>query len=295
MEGWFTDRELPGFDVTYLPSSVGRAALVRRTGPTTTRRAVLYLHGFADYFFQSHLADWYADNGFAFYALDLPGHGRVLDETRHPSYYADLADFHPVIDAAIARIDADHRRPWLLVNGHSTGGLIAAVYALRSPRRAPDALFLNSPFFDLNVDALSRAALPLLTALARIAPALSVGALGSAYGTSISAAARGEWAYNLAWKPLAGFPMRAATLRAIVSAQRQLRSGAGVNCPVLVAHAHRSASARGPQRDALCLGRDVTLAAVQDARHDLVLSHEPARRELFALLAEWLQRVSPQR
>jgi len=44
------------------------ATLVRRRATAPTRRAVLYVHGFNDYFFQTHLADFYIDHGFDFYA-----------------------------------------------------------------------------------------------------------------------------------------------------------------------------------------------------------------------------------
>jgi alpha-beta hydrolase superfamily lysophospholipase len=43
-----------------------------------TRRAVLYVHGFNDYFFQTHLADFFAERGWDFYALDLRKYGRSL-------------------------------------------------------------------------------------------------------------------------------------------------------------------------------------------------------------------------
>jgi alpha-beta hydrolase superfamily lysophospholipase len=309
MEQWHSDSELSGFVVRRLPHPAGAAVLVRPQAPPRTRRAVLYLHGFADYYFQRHLADWFTAQGYAFYALDLPGHGRALGETPYPSWYTDASLFADQIAAAVALIDAEQEQPWLLLNGHSTGGLIAATYAAQARQRAPQALFLNSPFFDLNIDPLSRAALPLLLQLARIAPALPVGALGDAYGRSIAASARGEWHYNLQWKPLAGFPMRAASLRTIVLAQRALRAGAALRQPVLVAHAARSAARSAPQaehdtadivldvahmrRDALRLGTDVTLAAINDARHDLLLSAAPARAELLTVLAGWLARVAP--
>jgi alpha-beta hydrolase superfamily lysophospholipase len=309
METWHSDSELSGFVARRLPTAAGAAVLIRPQQLPSTRRAVLYLHGFADYFFQRHLADWFSAQGYAFYALDLPGHGRALGETPYPSWYTDLARFDAAVTAAAALIDAEMAQPWLLLNGHSTGGLIAAYYAARQPARAPQALFLNSPFFDLNIDRLSRAALPLLLQLARIAPALPVGALGDAYGRSLAASQRGEWPYNLQWKPLAGFPMRAASLRAIVAAQRAVRAGCDIRLPILVAHAARSAGRRASpaeqdradivldvahmRRDALRLGNDVTLAAVNDARHDLLLSAAPAREEVFQLLAAWLARVAP--
>ncbi|MGR7002852.1 hypothetical protein ACU686_40820 [Yinghuangia aomiensis] len=47
------------------------ATLVRHRAETPTGRAVLYVHGFNDYFFQRHLADFHIAQGFDFYALDL--------------------------------------------------------------------------------------------------------------------------------------------------------------------------------------------------------------------------------
>ncbi|HET8660245.1 MAG TPA: alpha/beta hydrolase, partial [Micromonosporaceae bacterium] len=52
------------------------ATLVRRRADAPTRRAVLYVHGFNDYFFQTHLADFYVARGWDFYALDLRKCGR---------------------------------------------------------------------------------------------------------------------------------------------------------------------------------------------------------------------------
>ena len=49
------------------------AVLVRREPQDgeVTEGAVLYVHGFSDYFFQTALADFFASHGLAFYALDL--------------------------------------------------------------------------------------------------------------------------------------------------------------------------------------------------------------------------------
>ena len=54
------------------------ATLIRKTADRVARRAVLYLHGWNDYFFQTHLADHLGDLGFDFYALDLRRYGRSL-------------------------------------------------------------------------------------------------------------------------------------------------------------------------------------------------------------------------
>ena len=46
------------------------ATVVRHLGNVAHRRAVVYLHGFNDYYFQSQLGDSIVAHGYSFYALD---------------------------------------------------------------------------------------------------------------------------------------------------------------------------------------------------------------------------------
>jgi len=66
------------------------ATLVRRRAGRKRRRAVLYLHGWNDYFFQTHLADYVAELGFDFYALDLRRYGRSLRNGHLRGFITDL-------------------------------------------------------------------------------------------------------------------------------------------------------------------------------------------------------------
>ena len=54
------------------------ATLVRFAAGRAPSRAVLYLHGYVDYFFQTHMARWFVARGWSFYALDLRKYGRSL-------------------------------------------------------------------------------------------------------------------------------------------------------------------------------------------------------------------------
>ena len=124
------------------------ATLVRRdpTG-TSSRRAVLHVHGFADYFFQRHLGDAFAAAGWDFYALDLRDHGRSIRPGRLPNYTTDLAVYAEELDRAVALLRADH--DVVVVHGHSAGGLVAPLWADGRPG-AVDALVLDSPWLDHN-------------------------------------------------------------------------------------------------------------------------------------------------
>ena len=134
------------------------ATLVRRDAPTPSgdRPAVLYVHGFIDYFFQTHVAEAVEARGYRFYALDLRGYGRSIGRGTgapsrpddDPNFVTDLAVYAHDLDAAARAIRAEgHER--LVVLGHSTGGLVASLWADARPGRLA-ALVLNSPWFDLN-------------------------------------------------------------------------------------------------------------------------------------------------
>src|SRR3954453_6501726 len=132
------------------------ATLVRRGAGKRTSRAVLHVHGFADSFFQTAYAEWWAERGYDFYALDLRKYGRSILPHQTPNYVADLHDYFPELDAAWERVGAGHRN--VVLSGHSTGGLILPLGA--EDRRTPAAgLALNAPWLDLQGPAWVRLAL----------------------------------------------------------------------------------------------------------------------------------------
>lgn len=279
--------------VRYLPEPTAPAA-----------GAVLYVHGFNDYFFQREMAAQYAAHGYHFFALDLRKYGRALLPHQRPNNVRDLREYNADLDAALAEIGAaGHTR--LVLSGHSTGGLITALYAARHPARFV-ALVLNSPFLALNQPWPRRYLLaPLAGMLGRALPDLPLPAgLPDIYGQSLHQAYRGEWDYNLAWKPNHVFKVNAGWLGAILRGQRQVRRGLALPLPVLVLHAERSAGGRqwreefrradivlnvaDIRRLAPRLGPHVTLHAVPDAVHDVVLSGADGRAAAYAALFRWL-------
>ena len=58
------------------------ATLLRADSTAPSDRAVLYLHGYIDYFFQTHMAERFAGEEWNFYALDLRKYG----STRHAGF-----------------------------------------------------------------------------------------------------------------------------------------------------------------------------------------------------------------
>jgi alpha-beta hydrolase superfamily lysophospholipase len=283
------------------------ATLVSRRAPTPTTRAVLYVHGFTDYFFQTHLADFFTGLGFDFYAIDLRKYGRSLLAHQTPNFTRAISEYFPELDRAVEIIRSEEGHDQLLVAAHSTGGLITALWAhARAPQNVVDGLLLNSPFFDINAEWLiRRPAIAAVSTLAsrlpyRVIPLNSPGF----YGRSLHRDSDGEWDYNLEWKPLGGFPVRVAWLAAIRSAQRRLQAGLDIAAPILVAHAgtsyrqkiwtdaaHESDAVLNVEhiiRFSSTLGRHVTIARIDGGKHDLALSREPARKRFFDETERWM-------
>ena len=296
------------------PDGEGDAAavLVRRAprDAETVGGVVLYVHGFADYFFQTELADFFAERGLAFYALDLrkSGRARRADQTAH--YVSDLALYDVELEQALALVTAEHPGLPVLAVAHSTGGLILPLWLDRRRSRASVApvagLVLNSPWFDLQGTSVQRGPITqALRALSRVRPMRTLPPLPTIYGESIHVSAAGEWEFDLAWKPLAGFPVTYGWLNAIRRGHARLHHGLDVGVPSLVLRSERSHFAKAYSAEdnrsdtvldvrqiarwAGCLGGETTIVPIRDARHDVFLSLPDVRKQAYDRLDTWLR------
>ncbi|MBO3100891.1 alpha/beta hydrolase [Cellulomonas fengjieae] len=287
--GW-TARTLPLRPDGGSPDPV--ATLVHRTG-SPSRRALLYVHGFVDYFFHAALGDALAAHGYDVYALDLRDYGRSIRDGRPPNHVTDLGAFAEELDAAIRLLRADHDEVVLL--GHSMGGLVTSLWAdSRRGEGLIDALVLNSPWLDLRGSWFERTVFTsVLDVVGKVAPNLVVSGIDPYYGRALHQSTGGEWSYDLAWKPFDGFPARAGFARTVRRGHARVARGLDIDVPVLVL----ASDASGPDdawHDALVttdsvldvahikeraplLGPDVTFVEIPGGAHDLALSPAPAR------------------
>jgi alpha-beta hydrolase superfamily lysophospholipase len=302
------------------------ATLVRRVHPGPTRRAVLAVHGYTDYFFNTDLADHFADRGFAFYALDLHKCGRSWRTGQTPHFTTDLSRYGVELERAVAIIAAETGQTepaTICMYGHSAGGLIVTLWLDALRQRGLTAalsiggLVLNSPFFDLQGPAILRAAptSAALLALARVRKRQVVRKpTPGGYGTSLHRDYAGEFDYDLTWKPLGGFPITFGWINAIRRGHARLHRGLDVGVPNLILRSDHSvpesqdpdAIQRGDAvldvrqiaRWAGCVGDRSAIVPIADAKHDVFLSlPEPrstAYRELDRWLDHYLEAQSPQ-
>ncbi|MBC9732859.1 alpha/beta hydrolase [Nocardioides marmotae] len=291
------------------------AVLVRRDvrPGEEVRGAVLYVHGFSDYFFQTELADFHAARGLAFYGLDLRKSGRARRPGQTAHYVSDLEQYDAELERAMGLIAADHGPDTpVVVVAHSTGGLVTPLWLdrrRRAGRTAPVAgLVLNSPWFDLQGSALLRGpGTQVLRALAMVAPLRSLDLPASTvYGDSLHTSVRGEWDYDLVLKPLEGFPVTVGWLNAVRRGHAQLHRGLEVGVPALVLRSDRTHYSRehtdlSDRADTVldvrqiarwsgCLGGETTVVPIAGARHDVFLSLPAPRAAAYDVLGEWLDR-----
>ncbi|HRD62348.1 MAG TPA: alpha/beta hydrolase [Nocardioides sp.] len=282
------------------------ATLISRAAPGPTTKAVLHLHGFADYFFQTRYAEWWTERGYDFYALDLRKYGRSLLPGQTPNFVTDLADYYPEIDAAWQRLTERDGHTDIVLSAHSTGGLVGGLWADdRRPEQLVGAV-MNSPWLDLQGIALVRVVgTPVLKQLGARQPMREIKRhVSGLYTRSLHRDHEGEWDFDLLWKPVESFTVYAGWLRAIREGHAQLHRGLELPCPVLVLSSGRSTLPQEMGEDvhgtdivldvsqirrwATAYGPHVTYLAIEGARHDVVLSREEPRARAYDAISTWM-------
>ena len=290
------------------------ATLVRHAPPADAHAALLYVHGFTDYFFQAEMSEFYAERGFAFYALDLRKCGRSRREGQTGHYVSDLALYDAELDAALQIVrDETGGRP-VVLSAHSTGGLVVPLWLDRMNRREGGTrgagiagAVLNSPWFDLQGKPWMRTiGTRVIAAVARFRPKDLVKLPPSdAYGTSLHTSAHGEWDFDTVLKPLDGFPVTYGWLTAVRRGHARLHQGLDIGVPSIVLRSTRSFPARTWSeavddadvvldvrqiaRWAGCLGDAVSVVPIDGARHDVLLSKAGPRKAAYDAIDAWLR------
>ncbi len=290
------------------------ATLIRKLSPdTTVHKAVLYIHGYDDYFFQKEMAEEYIKHGYNFYALDLRKCGRSILPGQIKFDVRNVVEYYGEIDEALQIIHQE-KNHWVLLSGHSMGGLVVSVYAQdRIGKENFDALFLNSPFFDWNVSPIVRATiLPLAASEGERHPEKTrQGEDYSLYGESLNKNFHGEWNYNLEWKMLQVPVMTYGWISAMYDAIKRVQNGLQIKKPVLVMISDRSIqpkkwtnelfkadailNVKNIKKYAANIATNVQIIEIHDGMHDLVLSPKPVRDHVYQELFNYLSNISPKK
>lgn len=286
------------------------ATLVRKKNTQSTAKAVLYIHGFNDYFFQSEMAERIIDKGFHFYALDLRKYGRSKLAHQIHNNTRSLSEYFEDLDAAFELIRLEGNTQIVLA-GHSTGGLLVTLYAAeRKGKEKFDAIFCNSPFYDMNMSLYKkRLMIPFVSFIGHYFPDISLpGKFSEWYGHSLHKEKKGEWEYNLKWKPDVVPSINAGWIKAIHQGHLKIKKGVSLSRPILIMHSHQSIYSKNWNHsffegDAILNVKDIragsekilspkrTVHEIQGGMHDLILSPFQVRESVYITLFEWLEQT----
>ena len=292
--------------------------------PQAPHFVLLYIHGRNDYFFQRELAEDIVGCGGAFYALDLRRYGRSLRPGQRMGFVSNLSLYDEDISEALDLIREDYPDLPLVLMGHSTGGLLATLWANRHPG-ALDGLILNSAWLEMQTMASMRSAVaPILERIASRNPMWAVpggdgpdhygrslregwNALDAPLPDSLAAypddpAVKG-WSYALEWKRPGSYPAYAAWLEAILDGHENVASSVHLDIPVLSMMSTSSyfgeefseavfSSDVVLDREVILersarLGPLVTMASFP-GKHDLLLSDPQVRAEVYDTMNRWI-------
>ncbi len=240
-----------------------------------------------------------------FFALDLRKYGRSLLPHQHPNFCINIEEYFEEISIALHQIAGEQNTEITLL-GHSTGGLIAASYMNDGQEKTlVKNVVLNSPFLDFYLPiGLKKIGLNTARMGSKIVPygKLNNG-LPPSYPESLHQDYFGEWAFNLDWKPIQGFPTFFKWVLAIHAAQQKLRLSK-ITVPILLLHSHRSLKMVKFHENAHSadivldvehmknlgsnLSNDVTRIEIQNGMHDLFLSKKSVREKAFEEMFQWL-------
>lgn len=279
-----------------------KATLLELPAGKKSGSAVLYIHGYLDYYFQYHMGEHFASQGRNFYALDLRKYGRSYMPNQHFNYCRRMEEYYPDIDSAIDIIISRGNTDITLI-GHSTGGLVSALYCAQGGRREfISRLILNSPFLEFNVNWFTRnIVIPAGGALGVIFPYAHIpNVLSPNYFKSVHSSQKGEWDFDTKFKPENNPPLYLAWVRAVRKGQKKVKKGLRLPLPVMVMFSGKSTYHKGWNEEARVsdtilnvkhimkwgaeLGDNVTLEEIQDGLHDLVLSRKDVREKVFTIM-----------
>ena len=284
------------------------STLIKRTPTHTSDKGILYVHGFNDYFFQDEMATRFDSAGFDFYAVDLRKYGRSLLPNQYPFNVRSLDEYFADIDSAICIMKQEGCKEIILM-GHSTGGLISALYAQKNRQNLQiNALILNSPFLDMNQSWFKEKILiPIASFLGRWFPNAKLPqGLSPGYAYSLLKEYHGEWYFNTDWKMIQSPALTLGWVRAIHLGHNLVHKGLNIPVPVLVLHSDKSIEGdewredfnRGDavldvkdiEKYGKTLGDNVSLITIEDGLHDLVLSSLPVRNKTYAEIFAFLKK-----
>lgn len=291
---------------TQLITTKNQATLTYQT-VEKSQKAILYIHGFNDYFFNEAFAEQFLDHGYSFYAIDLHNYGRNLNANSQPFYFENINEFDDEITSAIDFIKKQGATN-ITLYGYSQGGLIASLYTNKF--KNVNQLILDSAFFDFAFSSfLETYILPVVSFIGEYFPTFKIDSSSpNIFGQTLHKDFNGEWDFDLKKKyTITNAPIYLGWIHAIYKAQQQLQQGLDLQIPVLSLYSDKSHTekenvafhhisdlvldVKDIQNYSKKLNKDeqlTTLAVIPNGMHGVTFSKIEVRTKAYETIFKWL-------
>ncbi len=285
-----------------------QANLISQVVPNS-KKAVLYIHGFNDYFFNKEFASNFLKQGYSFFAIDLHNYGKNMTKDTKRYYFEDVKEFYPEISQAINIMRNEYKIENITLYGISQGGLIAALF--ENDNKMVNQLILDSPFFDFHFNwFLENMALPVVAKIGSYFPEFVLKSDEvNIFGKTIHKDFDGEWDIDMELKAIkTNAPIYLGWLNATYQAQKRLQNGLDIKVPSLILYSNKSVSeqsnkkyhhntdivldVKDMKKYSNMLSKDrslITKQEVPNAMHGVLISTKPVRNKAYKTIFEWLE------
>ncbi|MDB4837512.1 alpha/beta hydrolase [Marinomonas sp.] len=293
------------------------ATLIHHIANSESDKAILYVHGYTDYFFQVGLAEHFIALGYRFYAIDLRGYGRSLRPSRPPTWCDSVEEYSADLELALSTMKQDGISDTVIL-AHSTGALIVSSYLVQAKSASLEndntrpvlakvsGLIFNSPFLALPFSPAQSRWLkkPIQSIVSTFPWGFLRAKKAIVYAKSLHSRFEGEWHYRLDWKPDTGFDLSFYWLKEIIRAQDKL-ANQKIGIPTLLCRSAIStigkSSVEEMQQGDGVLNvdsmekatrrsfTDLTINIIPQGFHDLYLSKPTARQAYLEAMSNWLK------
>jgi len=281
------------------------ATLVRRCTTEEVTCSVLYIHDFSDYFWQDSIAVEFTEEGFQFYALDLRRFGRNISNLppneKGPNEMKNIKEFYEEIHYAIKFIKEVEKMDMIMLCGTGLGGLLSVLFTAEHPQMINGLCIIN-PLLSLN-----SAWEDLINSSKNWFGSINLDYKESQfsflYHQSLHQSAKGEYQWDLSYKPMSGFPVSVSWVLSLKEALKLLQP-INIELPILLLCSQSGYAIKHWtddifKTDIFCkvdgmvglggsLGKNVKTQLIKDAMHDILLSKSiRAREDAFDLIFDY--------
>ena len=290
-----------------------RSTIVRKKGDRRSRKGVLYIHGFNDYFFQSEMGERFVDSGYHFYAVDLRRYGRSREPWQYPFNIRDMRKYYDDIDSAVVQMRRDGIEDITLF-GHSTGGLTVISYGVDKSADIPvKRIVTDSPFLAWNFNSFYRNFL--IPGVRNMSVVIKNAKVPQGhcdgYAYSLLKQYDGEWTYDTDWKMIYSPPVTFSWVGQVQSTQNRVKKhGDRLAVPLLIMHSSRKVTGCNYdesfrygdavldphmiQKTGMQIKKKsrhpVEICTIDSGLHNLILSELPHREAAYDSLFSFIRR-----